>query len=245
MIMKPIKIFITSWFRPDFTYRVIREIKDRTKTPHEIHVLDNGSNEETVEMLLGMFRWGTIQSLSLNSRNTGCLYGKIVFHAMTEEDDDFYVVTDNDIIPPRLSPDWLEQMLEIMRKHPDIGVLAQQMPPVWLQAPYAYEDNVAFCQAVGNTFKVVRRKAFPALPQRMESYGDDAEACKEMAAKGWKSAFARNIFCYNLELDQPDWGYAKEQLAQDPRKAGYGPPFKYVPTNWDTLRPPEDLVGKP
>jgi hypothetical protein len=157
---------------------------------------------------------------------------------MTENQSPFYVVTDNDVFPPKLSPDWLSQMVAIMEAHPELGLLAPQLPPQWLQEPTQKLDDIVYCTAVGNTLKLVRREAFPLdkYISLLGAYGDDGLVSRQMTEKGWKIAFCRNLFCLHAGQCE-NWGYSPEQVALDPRKSGYGAPFTYEIKNWDTYEP--------
>lgn len=237
-------IFITSWLRPDFTKRSIEHIVDRTDPgTYRIHVLDNQSSARTREPLLRMQDDGIITSLTLHSLNTKCLWGKAVFHAMVESKSKYYVVTDNDVLPPKLSGgDWLSRMVSIMDNNPELALLAPQLPPTWLQEPYARKNaDVVYCKAVGNTLKMVRREAYPTYPQSMEKFGDDGMVSQLVTEAGYKVGFCADIFC--LHLGQTDnWGYESEEINLDPRKAGYGAPYRYTPEDTNTFRPPQSLI---
>jgi len=241
--MRPIDIFMTSWKRPDMTIQSIDSIIERT-TPgtYKIHVLDNESSPETQAVLLKYLNEKKIESVTLHNTNTRCLWGKLVFQAMSCSDDKYYVVTDNDILPPKTSPDWLSQMVTLMDKKTDIAFLTPQLPPQGLQMPFAKDDDVVYCKAVGNTFKMVRRESYPwdKYNQNMESFGDDGLVSELVAEKGWKVAFCRNLYCWHSG-QTTNWGYKPEDLSKDPRKAGYGEPYKYTPENMDTFLPPPEL----
>jgi hypothetical protein len=238
-------IFMTSFFRKEFTERCVREIHERT-TPgtFQLHIYDNGSNKETRNFLCQLLDEGKITSLVLDSRNTGCLYNKGVFHMMVEASSRYYIVNDTDVYPPKLAPDWLEQMIAIMDKYPEVALLAPQLPPQWLQMPYLNykEKDIVYCKAVGNTLKMIRREAFPLkdFKQALGQFGDDGLVSEQVAAAGYKVAFCRNIFCYHAG-QCINWGYKPEEIAKDPRKAGYGKPFTYPITNWDTYEPPVEM----
>lgn len=229
-------IYITSFHRRDFTERCIREIHERTAPgTYEIHLYDNDSmaDKGDRDFAYGLLEKGLITSLHLDARNTGCLYNKLVFHAMTSEDTPFYIVNDNDVFPPKLSPDWLSRMLGIMDKRYNLGVLAMQLPPQWLQGPTGECDkDVVYAGAVGNTFKMVRTRALTAVLraglvcQSLMSFGDDGLVSKNLKGLGWGVAFCRDIWCYHAG-QCTNWGYRDEEVAKDPRKAGYGEPFKY------------------
>ena len=81
----PIQIYMTSWNRREMTERAIREIHERTAPgSFQINIYDNGSEKATRDYLISLLEAGKITTLMLDSRNTGCLYNKLIFHAMTE-----------------------------------------------------------------------------------------------------------------------------------------------------------------
>jgi len=150
------------------------------------------------------------------------------------------VVTDNDIFPPKLSPDWLSQMIAIMDAHPNLAFLAPQLPPQNLQTPdlSRVESDIVYCRDVGNTFKLVRREAFPIAEFKttIGGFGDDAIVCIEAKKKGYEVAFCRNIFCFHAGQCE-NWGYNENEIASDPRKSGYGKPYTYQMVNEETYEP--------
>ena len=234
-----IDIYLTSWLRSHFTARTMELIHERTiPGTFQVHIFDNGSDRFTQDMLYGMLKSNKITSLHLDSRNTGCCYNKAVFHVMTETKNPYYVVTDNDVYPPKLSPDWLSSMIAIMDNHPELAFLTPQLPPQGLQTPYQVDKDIVYCAAVGNTLKIVRREAYPLndYAQEIGTYGDDGMVSEKVTQKGWKIAFCRDIFCYHAGQTD-NWGYKKEEIDLDPRKQGYGKPFDYKVVNWDTFEP--------
>lgn len=242
-----IDIYMTTWLREDFTRKSIELIHERTYAgSFQLHVFDNNSGVEMKEYLIGLLDEGKIASLHLDSRNTGCLYNKGIFHMMTESTQKFYCVTDNDTFPPKLSPDWLSQMIKIMDDHPDLAFLVPQIPPQWLQGPDLSQvrDDIVYCKAVGNTFKIVRRAAFPISEFRpaLGAYGDDGLLSEQVKLRNYKVAFCRNIFCYHAGQCK-NWGYNEREIAMDPRKNGYGKPFIYKLKNEETYEPyPENKI---
>lgn len=238
--MKPIDIFITSWRRLDMTDRVIKTIHERTKSgTFKIHVLDNESTPKTRDHLARLQDDGLIESMLCHKTNTRCLWGKAVFHSMVSSDQPYYVVTDNDILPPKLGEkDWLMHMVEIMDKNPDLALLTPQLPPQILQSPERLAEDLIYCKAVGNTFKMIRREAYPygLYPQDMDAFSDDGLVSKLVKENGYKVAFCRDIYCMHLGQTH-NWGYAEEDLKDDPRKSGYGKPFEYEVIDEDMFIP--------
>jgi len=234
---------MTSFFRYNLTIEAINKIYERTEPgSFQLHIYDNGSDHETQDKLINLLKTGRITSLMLDSRNTGCLYDKLVFYAMTETANKYFCVTDNDIFPPKIQPDWLEQMIKIMDNHPELALLTPHLPPTNLQVPYKILPDICYCEAVGNTLKLVRRDAFPLElfnEQKLGAFGDDGMISASIRKKGLKVAFCHFIYCWHAGQCE-NWGYKPEEIALDIRKAGYGEPFIYTPMN-DAYDPPPEL----
>lgn len=236
-----VDIFITSWFRKEMTQKTIDLIYERTAPgTFAIHVFDNGSDRKTQDFLYGLLMSGKIVSLHLDSRNTGCLYNKAIYYQMANSKNKYFCVTDNDVFPPKLSPDWLSQMVAIMDVHPDLAFLVPQIPPQVFQGPdmSRVKDDIVYCKAVGNTFKLVRRKAFPLMDVdfALGKFGDDSVVSELVKQRNYEVAFCRNIFAFHAGQCE-NWGYKEEEIARDPRKAGYGNPYTYELVNEETFEP--------
>jgi hypothetical protein len=233
-----VDIFITSFFRPEMTKKTIDLIRERT-TPgnYQLHIFDNASDSNTKGYLFYLLDTGVLTSLHLDSRNTGCLYNKGVFHSMVESTSEFYCVTDNDQYPPKVSPDWLTQMVAIMEKYPDLGFLVPQSAPYQLMMPEEVLEDIVICKAVGNHLKLVRREAFPAgkYAQELYKYSDDSLVCELARKEGWKTAFCRNLFKFDAGQCL-NWGYKQNEIDKDPRKVGYGAPF-IIDVDENTYKP--------
>lgn len=239
---------MTSWNRLSMTIETISIIRAHTKSPYELTVFDNGSDIDNKTILFELHKKGYIDNLIFMGANTGCLYNKFIYHAMTVSDEPYYIVTDNDVLPPDLGDKcWLKEMTNIMNEHPELGMLALQLPPQQLQEPYGVsEDNkVFYCKAVGNTFKMIRRSALElvltsiAKPNNLlGEYGDDSLFSKLLDGFGFKVGFTADMWCLHTGQCE-NWGYKPEEVAQDPRKSGYGKPFTY---NYDpsTYEPTSD-----
>jgi hypothetical protein len=227
-----IPIFMTSWHRPDFTWVALSQIAARTIAPHEVHVWDNGSAPEEQATLREIHQSKECHHLYLHAHNRGCCFPKGIYRALAG-DADFFVLTDNDACPPKVTPCWLTELERIMRAHDELGCLALRCPPEWLQQPMPGDldgtNEIVRCKAVGNQFKMIRSEAWPhdwTEETRGKTFGDDAILCDLMARDGWLTAFTRNIWCLHAGQCE-DWGYTKSQVNEDPRKAGYGKPYTY------------------
>jgi hypothetical protein len=224
----PIKIFITTWHRTEMLERCLREIKERTKTPHEVIVFDNGSDADEVKYIKDLHTSHMCDSIILWPHNTGPYFPKAVFYSLTTPEDTYYVSNDADTYPPKVSPDWLARMIAEMDIYQDIGVMSPQLPPQCMLGPKFERGNHVVCTAVGNQLSMVRRAAWPVSmwPQESGKFGDDSLRSKRMEANGFKTAYMKDTWCMHGGQCKR-WGYTEAQIAEDPRKAEYGEPYAY------------------
>ncbi|MDO8640454.1 MAG: glycosyltransferase [Nitrosarchaeum sp.] len=235
-----VDIYITSFFRQQMTERTISLLQERT-TPgtYQLHVFDNGSDKSTQDYLYSLLENKTIASLHLDSRNTGCLYNKAIFHAMTASTQPYYVITDNDIYPPKLSPDWLQQMTAIMEMYPGLACLTPQCATSAMHTmPELIHPTVVFCKVAGNALKLMRRAAFPVnqYHQKLNAFGDDGQLSELIRNNGWHIGFCRQVFFLHAGQCE-NWGYEANEIDNDPRKATYGPPLIVPVINEETWEP--------
>lgn len=245
MTTPEIDIFLLAFNRFEVFKRVLLSIHQRTRHPYYLHVFDNASHPEMKDWLYRAFCSGEyfISSLHLENINRGPYYPKAIQHAQVESGSEFYVVTDGDIEVPNLEPGWLSRLIDIMKARPRLGVLAAQVPPVWLQQPYRQDDEVVYCRAVGNTLKVIRRSAAQQVFHRWSQdkwrmFGDDTEFCHMLHDEQYLVGYARHVFCHNLGQKE-NWGYAPGEEKLDPRKKDEQPPLYIQPVNMQTYETPE------
>ena len=240
--MNPIKIFITTWHRVEMLERCLREIKERTITPHEVIVFDNGSEAEEVKEIKELHAKKQCDSIILWPHNTGPYFPKAVFYSLTTAEDVYYVSNDADTYPPMVEPDWLARMIKEMDIFPDIGVMTPQLPPQRMLGPKYERGNHVVCTAVGNQLAMVRRSAWPVAqwPQESGKFGDDSLRSQRMEANGFLTAYMRDTWCMHGGQCEK-WGYTEAQLAEDPRKANYDAPYYYV-YEIQTYKPVEDFL---
>src|SRR5690348_15354303 len=123
--MDKIDIVITTFDRKEFTRRMIDYIRERTKTPYRIIVVDNNSDDGTQEMLFNMKHNGIVSHLVLLEENYGIHMAKNYGLDLVRSTP-YYIDTDNDLLPPKLDPDWIARLIELMDKNPEYGAISCQ-----------------------------------------------------------------------------------------------------------------------
>ena len=216
-----IDFVVVSYFRPQFTWECLKNLKDFTLTPHRVIVVDNGSDQVTQDVLWDAKESGLIDVLILLDKNYGLEPAKN--YGLHFVQSDLYVDTDNDILvpPPEKSGDWLAQLKLLLDKDPQLAALALT-PQVFIGATKAamFKDSPEVLERdfVGGSMRLMRTDAVRAVggwrsnPKDMNeaNRGEERYICGKLKAKGYKVGYARDVECFHMFGDNPDapWGYS-------------------------------------
>lgn len=215
---EPTDIVILTHNRLDHLVKMIEALESRTAAPFRITVVDNASGPEVRNWLEA--NRGRLHQLILLAEN---LYpgssGPALQIGIDATTSNPVVVTDPDLVVPDLSPCWLTQMLGILERHPDFGILGigldqSNLPPV--QEPESLDsqdivDDEIVEHPVGSILTFVRREA-------LHSYYDDWRACESVARAGYRFGWALNIRALHLGWD--DYRLYPGHLASKRRYGG-------------------------
>jgi len=198
-------IVVLTYKRPEIFQRTMDHIRDRTSTPRCIHVL--GSN------LAGIAE--KLRSLP-NVTTT-----------------DPVVCVDDDILCPKLEPDWLARGLAAMAHRPRLGMLALNNPQANLFSGNRHVIErgpvVTTCRNVGNTFLFIRRELLGrGVPSDVQRHPVKA-MCFNAAKLGYEVGYMTQVYCQLI-------GAISVR-----RKKIYTADLQTVyPIDSDTLEPPEE-----
>ncbi len=159
---EPIDIIIFSRNRHDYLKQCIEHIVDRTHAPYLIHLVDDAS-DDTDYLINELWCSGIIDSLTLRRAHVGLRAQMNSGFWMTFSDP--VVFTDDDILCPDLTPDWLSQGLAIWNRHPEMGVMALNHPSTnptrggkGARTILGKSGEITYSKVVGGTFAFVRRR---------------------------------------------------------------------------------------
>jgi GT2 family glycosyltransferase len=110
-------IVTLSWNAPHHTELAVASIRERTRTPYEIIIVDNGSNPEALERVRALA--GPDVRIIENDRNYGFAYG--CNQGMAAARGTHVVLLNNDVI---VTDGWLEALLDAHRRDPLVGISA-------------------------------------------------------------------------------------------------------------------------
>lgn len=145
-----IDIFICSYLRQKYTGETIRYLKERTRYPYRLWLLDNGGNEEHRDKVDFYIPF---------KENIGIHPVWQIAFGLAESD--YFITSDNDIFVPNLEPDWLTQMVKFMDERPDYGAISLHPHVLIGAASFDSKDpeDVKEVNMAGAVMRILRRDA--------------------------------------------------------------------------------------
>lgn len=168
-----VNIGITTFNRLDFTKRSIDSIIKNTIHPYKLTVVDNNSQDGTVEYLKELKDNNQINNLLLLEENVGV--AKASNLAWQMEDTNYYVKYDNDVVVNRSN--WLRPMIDIIDVTPNISmigycVISGQAPPLRPIGQYNIREAAI---NIGGACVLIPRRTKDEFGYWCEDYGLYAE----------------------------------------------------------------------
>lgn len=229
-----IDIVMTARNRLDYTRQSIEHIINRTRTPYNLHVINDQSTDGTTDYLIDLWRAGIICDLVLRNRRAGTMANRNLSTWLSFSDP--FVITSDDILCPDVEPDWLSRgvtaLLDRANVERPLGQLDLNHPGAY-RIRYKDDGVVAYCRAVGGTFGFIRRTMVPyiALPHYENNFGstEDVMRSNQIQAAGFSVGYLIETFCYHI-------GKVSIQSGST-----YSGAF-IEPLDWKSLRPAEEFV---
>ena len=241
--MEAIDIVMVSYLRFEFTRQCLEYLKDRTRTPYRLILVDNGSGSEIQGKLNELYRQGFINHLVLLEENYGIHAGKNIGLSMVHSYP-YYIDTDNDIFVPDLEPDWLAQVVDLMNKNLQYGAIGLQ-PQIMVGHGGVPEDSPEVFETnhIGAYMRIHRTelvKKVGGWKNVFDSKRNDEE--KTIAAKihneGLKIGITKDIRCWHSF--GKNWGYPEELIPEGHGHREIWPPSEHydkIKVNEETWKP--------
>ncbi len=194
-----IDIVMTTCDRLPLLQQTLARIWQRTVTPYRLRVIDDASAGGNAEYLQAQYAAGRIVSLHLHRRRVGIAAHLRSLQQITDSDP--VVVTDDDILCPKLEPDWLVRGLAAMEQFPALGLLALNNPQCNLdgsRGPKTSLGEVTLCRNVGATFLFVRRAVLAACRPHDGERSAVKRLCLLATAAGWRVGYLTDVYCQHI-----------------------------------------------
>jgi GT2 family glycosyltransferase len=228
--MDAIDIVIVTHNRLDHLVRTLDALRQRTPEPFRITIVDNASNPD-MRMWLAEHR-GYFERIIPRSTNE---HVPAFQHGIEATRSDPFIVTDPDLVVPDLRPSWLTQILDLLDRHPDFGLVGVDLDESnfpdfltpdavrTLRAPGQILEEGRLVEGnVGTHFSAIRRDALQS------PYVSDIETCRSVRARGYRTGWSPAIQAFHLGFDD-----ARKHPEYLRRKEGAHKPF--YPSYWQSL----------
>jgi len=257
----PIDICMLTCNRRRITEISITELARRTTTPYRLTVLDNGSVDDTPRMLSDLREQDIVHRLVLSTNNNGVHWG---FNRLLEMvESEWYVCTDNDIVPPAVTPcmdplsdeplDWLGALLvlaeyNLLERYAAIAC----RPHVMIGEPSNRFDDAPEVREMSHCGAVLRLMRTDAVRQaggwrdikQASRNNEEWWICGKLRKAGWKVGYARDVRVIHQfgEGDGEDpWGYP---VGTEHGHVDRWPPVNHynwqrMKIDWETCEPRE------
>ena len=113
-----VDIILVTYERPHLLRQTIKKINERTLYPYNLIVVDSGSKDsETAEILNVAEKRGDIQQRVIMPENLGLPMA--LNEGLKHVKSEYFICTQDDLIPPDLRPCWLERLVHLYKKYED------------------------------------------------------------------------------------------------------------------------------
>lgn len=205
----------------------------RTRIPYRIQVIDDASSDGTVQYLQSLLIQDKIANVLFNKKRCGIPSHLRMLCKITNSNP--IVFTDDDVLCPKLEPDWLEQGVKTMKEFPEIGLLGLNTPQCNIgdkRGKLNRKGKVTFCRNVAGHFVFARRELLEKLTISDGKTSPVKAICFQTPKFGYKVGYLTNVWCQHI-------GTFSIRVNKDLSKV-----INFIkPINLDTLEPPDKYKG--
>ncbi len=200
----------------DYTQKCLQSLEKYTTLPHEIIIIDNGSDAETGDYLQHYATNRTDVILIRNRANRGFAAGNN--QGLDVATGEFILLMNNDTL---VTANWLERMYAVFDAHPEVGLVGpvsnyvsgpqlikdtvydtvDQMQKFAKRWAVAHESEVVWTPRLVGFFLLIRREVVRAIGGLDEKFGsgnfEDDDFCLRAALAGFKSCIAYGVFVHH------------------------------------------------
>lgn len=192
-------IVVTTCNRLALLKRTLHHIWDRTATSYRLHLLDDASDGPTVAYLRQLKESGRIDSAYFGKQRVG-IPGQLQ-RILRVTRSDPVVFTDDDVLCPRLNPDWLARGLAAMRAHPEVGMLSLNGPQCNIDGKRGETDpagEITYCRNIPGWFAFARREVLRTCQPSKGVYSPVKQMCARATERGWRIAYLTEVYCQHI-----------------------------------------------
>ncbi len=209
-------IIILTHNQLEYTEQCLNSIKEHTRAPYEIIVVDNGSSDGTVKYLQKKMKDEDNVKVIFNEDNKGFPAG--CNRGMSEASGDYLLLLNNDVV---VTESWLTNLLKAFDRDPALGIVGpmtnavsgpQKEPEVTycnmeemheFAGKYARinEGKLLYFPRIVGFALLMKREVFDKVGYMEESFGsgnyEDDDYCLRAEAAGYKAAIVKDVFIHH------------------------------------------------
>lgn len=242
-----IDIVLVSYNRPRMLEKTIESIKDRTLYPHRLIVVDNNSNDETKRILKRFEKVGKVDKVIYMEENVGQAMSQNV--GLQYVKSEYFVTTQNDLLPPKFNPCWLERLKHLMEKHTEYGAICMRIQRTRRLEWEETDDIIRNLKSMPSVFRIHNTAEIRSLGEN--PFGNrkhwESHSCAELM-RGLKKKFgmAVHIYCDHIGFMSDNKGYESDEkeyftYSKEREKQGEDKPYPIIDP--ETNIPTEILHG--
>lgn len=210
-------IVITAWKREWMTNSCLMAIRQNTRTPFRIILIDNGSDLDWQENFVEL-----ADVYVKLDKNYGLEYAKNL--GMQFVESELFISMDNDILPYKYEPDWLSQLISLMNKYPQYGAIALR-PQVLVgtaMSTFDSQEEVIEFPHVPGYGRIMRtdlvRETGAWNDKRPLRGHEEMWIGQKFRDMGYKMGWAKDVKCYHLwgKEGEDMWGYKDTESGHNP-----------------------------
>jgi hypothetical protein len=216
--------------------QTLRYLRERTIMPIALTVVDDasaGGNGAYIDLL---YQQGWVRQAVHQQKRVGIPANLRTLLPLTKSDP--LVFSDDDVLVPKLEPDWLARGQAAMEKYPRVGILALNSPQCNINGKRGPKQplpdgDVTLCRNVPGTFVFIRRGVLEGgLVPPDKTPSPVHQLCLNAAALGWEVGYLTHVYCQHIgEVSVRNNRNMVKELAL------------VKPVDGETLEPPEAYRG--
>jgi glycosyltransferase involved in cell wall biosynthesis len=219
-----VDIIVTTMNRLECLEKTINRIVTCTRTPYKLHIIDDASTDGTRDYVLGLFERGVLETVTLNKKRQGQINNLMVESRIGISP--IYVHVDDDVLCPDITPDWLSEGINKIKKHPDIGIMALNHYGA-RRRDREDRGDIVICKVVGGTYSFIRRRCTRQMGKlHRHDLGTTPQMvmCEWARKLGYKVAYVKGVYCHHI---------GHQSVLTDSLYKGK----TIEPSNWKTFEP--------
>jgi len=155
--IEPIDIILVSYNRLNFLKKIVNEIYERTNYPHRLIVVDNNSDDGSKDWLQNAKLNGFVSENIFLEKNNGLANGYT--EGFKHVRSKYFITTQDDCLPPKLQPCWLERMVHLFEKYDnEYLALSMRIQRIRHRKVDEFDDIIESPTSLASVFRIQRKE---------------------------------------------------------------------------------------